>query len=289
MRCAWSPRRPRWSLVVRVADCVPVLLADPERGVVGAVHAGRPGLVAGVVPAAVAVMRELGAERAGRVGRPAVCGALLRGAREMRAEVAPLVPRGLGETSWGTPALDLGAGVRAQLAAARRRGRRRRRAAPSRRRTSTPTAATVPAPAVGRPDLGAPVSDARRRDEIAARTSRPCAARIDDACAAAGRDAGRGDAGRGDQVLPRRPTYACSPSSACATWGRTVTRRRSRSRGVRRPRPALALHRGAAEQQGGRRRGVRATSCSRSTGPGCCAALTAAPTSATGPRRAWSR
>ena len=39
-------------LMVQAADCVPVLLADPERKVVGAVHAGRPGLVAGVVVAA---------------------------------------------------------------------------------------------------------------------------------------------------------------------------------------------------------------------------------------------
>ena len=61
-------------LMVRVADCVPILLADPEARVVAAVHAGRPGMVAGVVPAAYA------------------------------------------ETSWGTPALDIGAGVHAQLA-----------------------------------------------------------------------------------------------------------------------------------------------------------------------------
>ena len=48
-------------LVVRVADCVPVLLADAEAGVVAAAHAGRPGMLAGVVPATVAAMHELGA------------------------------------------------------------------------------------------------------------------------------------------------------------------------------------------------------------------------------------
>jgi copper oxidase (laccase) domain-containing protein len=37
---------------------------------------------------------------------------------ELRAEVAALVPQAHAETSWGTPALDLGAGVLAQLAAA---------------------------------------------------------------------------------------------------------------------------------------------------------------------------
>jgi copper oxidase (laccase) domain-containing protein len=35
----------------------------------------------------------------------------------MQAEVGELVPEAVTTTSWGTPALDLGAGVRAQLAA----------------------------------------------------------------------------------------------------------------------------------------------------------------------------
>ncbi|MGL5811138.1 MAG: laccase domain-containing protein, partial [Nocardioides sp.] len=36
------------ALVVRAADCVPVLLADPGRGVIGAAHAGRAGVAADV-------------------------------------------------------------------------------------------------------------------------------------------------------------------------------------------------------------------------------------------------
>ena len=105
-------------LLVRVADCVPVLLADPDRGVVGAAHAGRPGMVAGVVPAAVAAMRDLGARRITAWVGPHVCGRCYEVPAEMRAEVARVVPEAYARTSWGTPALDVGAGVRAQLVAA---------------------------------------------------------------------------------------------------------------------------------------------------------------------------
>ena len=105
-------------LMVRVADCVPVLLADPKAGVVAAVHAGRPGMVAGVVPAAVAAMRSVGASALHAWVGPHVCGACYEVPEQMRAEASAVVPEAYAETSWGTPALDIGAGVRAQLAAA---------------------------------------------------------------------------------------------------------------------------------------------------------------------------
>ncbi len=105
-------------LVVRVADCVPVLLADPDRGVVGAVHAGRPGLVAGIVPAAVAALHDLGARRLVAWVGPHVCGGCYEVPDDMRAQVAAAVPESYASTSWGTPAVDLGAGVAAQLRAA---------------------------------------------------------------------------------------------------------------------------------------------------------------------------
>ncbi|GAB1330188.1 peptidoglycan editing factor PgeF [Streptomyces sennicomposti] len=105
------------ALAVLTADCVPVLLADPVAGVVAAAHAGRPGMVKGVVPAAVEAMRSLGAEPARIVARtgPAVCGRCYEVPDAMRAEVAAVEPAAHAVTSWGTPALDVGAGVHAQL------------------------------------------------------------------------------------------------------------------------------------------------------------------------------
>ncbi|MFF3829420.1 peptidoglycan editing factor PgeF [Streptomyces sp. NPDC002458] len=105
-------------LAVLTADCTPVLLADPAAGVAAAAHAGRPGLVAGVVPAAVEAMIALGAEPSRITAHtgPAVCGRCYEVPEQMRAEVAGVVPASWSETSWGTPAVDVTAGVHAQLA-----------------------------------------------------------------------------------------------------------------------------------------------------------------------------
>jgi YfiH family protein len=106
---------PGLTLLVRAADCVPVLLVAPDEGVVGAAHSGRPGMVRGVVPATVARMRELGAGRVEAWVGPHVCGRCYEVPEEMRADVAARVPAAYAETSWGTPSVDLGAGIRAQL------------------------------------------------------------------------------------------------------------------------------------------------------------------------------
>ncbi|MEU0070316.1 peptidoglycan editing factor PgeF [Streptomyces sp. NPDC006332] len=105
------------ALAVLTADCTPVLLADPVAQVAAAVHAGRPGMVAGVVPAAVRAMIDIGAEPSRIVARtgPAVCGRCYEVPEEMRAEVAAVEPAAHAETSWGTPAVDVTAGVHAQL------------------------------------------------------------------------------------------------------------------------------------------------------------------------------
>jgi YfiH family protein len=63
------------ALGILTADCVPVLLADSEAGVVGAAHAGWKGALTGVAEATVAAMVELGAtaERIVAGIGPAIC------------------------------------------------------------------------------------------------------------------------------------------------------------------------------------------------------------------------
>ncbi|MGY1623304.1 peptidoglycan editing factor PgeF [Geodermatophilus sp. SYSU D00965] len=106
-------RTPGLVLCVLVADCVPVLLADPVAGVVAAVHAGREGVRRGVVPATLAAMTRLGS-RPGDVTAllgPAVCGACYEVPRAMQAEVARVAPAAAVRTRKGTPGLDLRAGL----------------------------------------------------------------------------------------------------------------------------------------------------------------------------------
>jgi YfiH family protein len=103
------------TLMVRVADCVPVLLADPEAGVVGALHAGRRGVTAGVVPRGAEALRAQGARRLVAWVGPHVCPACYEVPAEMRDEVCAAIPEARAVTRWGTPAVDLGSAVAAQL------------------------------------------------------------------------------------------------------------------------------------------------------------------------------
>lgn len=110
---------PGVGIAVLAADCVPVLLADPGAGVVGAAHAGRIGAVAGVLPAVVEAMVALGA-RAGRVEvllGPAVCGSCYEVPAAMQAQVDAALPGSAVRTRTGTAGLDLRAGLYHQLTA----------------------------------------------------------------------------------------------------------------------------------------------------------------------------
>jgi polyphenol oxidase len=111
---------PGLGLVVVVADCVPVLMADAEAGVVAAAHAGRPGVRNQVVLRALEAMARLGASRSRTVAwlGPSVCPACYEVPADMRADVASVVPASWSTSRTGTPALDLRAGLTAELAGA---------------------------------------------------------------------------------------------------------------------------------------------------------------------------
>jgi YfiH family protein len=112
--------RPGLALAVLVADCAPVLVADPAAGMVGAAHSGRAGTAAGVVPALVRAMADRGARPAGMVALigPSACGRCYEVPAELRHEVASVLPETWSATRHDTPALDLRAGIAAQLTAA---------------------------------------------------------------------------------------------------------------------------------------------------------------------------
>ncbi len=105
------------ALCVRVADCTPVALADPVRGLAGVVHAGREGLRVGVVEAAVSRLQGMGGDDLQAWVGPRACGACYEVPDEMRAEVAAAAPASWSTTRQGTAALDVGAGVVEQLRA----------------------------------------------------------------------------------------------------------------------------------------------------------------------------
>ncbi len=109
---------PGVALGVLGADCAPVLAADPAARVIGAAHAGRPGMAAGVVPALVAAMTGAGAQvaRMHAVIGPAICGRCYEVPARMRAEVEDAVPGSACTTRGGTAGIDLRAGLRGQLA-----------------------------------------------------------------------------------------------------------------------------------------------------------------------------
>ncbi|MFT4298504.1 MAG: polyphenol oxidase family protein [Aeromicrobium sp.] len=105
---------PGVAVVARAADCLPVALACGDA--VGAVHAGRAGMTAGVAAAAVEALRERTGQQQVRAWfGPCICGSCYEVPAELAAEVERLVPGSRSRTSWGTDALDIAAGVAAQL------------------------------------------------------------------------------------------------------------------------------------------------------------------------------
>ena len=110
-------------LAIMVADCIPVVLAGSVEGektvpVLAVAHAGRRGLLDGVLQTTVARMRELGAAHITAWLGPSICGACYEVPEAMRAESTELIPQVHSVTGANTPGLDLPAGARAVLEAA---------------------------------------------------------------------------------------------------------------------------------------------------------------------------
>jgi len=110
---------PQYACGVRTADCVPLLVADPSRGYVAAIHAGWRGIVAGVVPRTIARLVELGS-RAQQL-LVAIGPHIRVSAFEVSDEVADALTRVaalrsiVSRPSGGRPHVDLAACVAEQL------------------------------------------------------------------------------------------------------------------------------------------------------------------------------
>ena len=103
------------SLVVMVADCIPLLLISKKA--VAAVHVGRAGLTNKVAIKALNVMKELGAVDVHAILGPSICGGCYEVPLTMQQEVISDHPEALSTTRIGTPALDLSAALIAELVA----------------------------------------------------------------------------------------------------------------------------------------------------------------------------
>ncbi len=102
------------AVMVRTADCAPVVLQGD--GAVGVAHAGWRGLLDGVVQSTADAMRELGHPCTSAYLGPCIGPECYEfGADDLDAVVGRYGDAVRGRTSWGNPALDLAAGVRAAL------------------------------------------------------------------------------------------------------------------------------------------------------------------------------
>lgn len=105
-------------VAVWVGDCAPVLLVADE-GPFAVAHAGWRGLLAGVVERAVGTVRSLGGRHVRAWLGPSIHACCYEfGADDLDAAARRLGRGVRSTTTWGTPALDVPAGVRAALAAA---------------------------------------------------------------------------------------------------------------------------------------------------------------------------
>ncbi len=104
---------PNLSLAVMAADCIPLLLTSSK--VVAAVHVGRRGLVNEITFRTIEVMNNLGATSIHATLGASICGSCYEVSLELRSEVSAIKPAARSTTRAGTPALNISAGLIADL------------------------------------------------------------------------------------------------------------------------------------------------------------------------------
>lgn len=95
------------ALAVQTADCLPVVFSAASGQIVAAVHAGRRGLLGGILARAVERIRSLADGPIDALIGPAICGNCYEVPAGMVEESEALMPGIRTLTSWGTSALDL--------------------------------------------------------------------------------------------------------------------------------------------------------------------------------------
>lgn len=102
------------------ADCLPVLMADPEAGVIGAAHCGRRGLQKGVIGATIEKMVSKGAqpERIIATLGPCICGDCYEVGGDIADEFDAQFPGTFTLSRFGQPGIDIAAAALQELAKA---------------------------------------------------------------------------------------------------------------------------------------------------------------------------
>ena len=102
------------------ADCLPVLLADDEAGVIAAAHCGRKGLLAGVLDSAIEAMCKKGAERSriNAVLGPCICGNCYEVGESIALDFEKRYPQTVTKTRFGGIGIDIAEAARIDLALA---------------------------------------------------------------------------------------------------------------------------------------------------------------------------
>lgn len=102
---------------MQTADCLPVVFSAASGQIVAAVHAGRRGLLGGILEETAQRIRSLDGGTIDALIGPAICGRCYEVPADMADESEALIPGIRSVTSWGTPALDLPRAAASSLAA----------------------------------------------------------------------------------------------------------------------------------------------------------------------------